>query len=112
MDVQYHNQTVKEQCTNLKRAKRDFPEKVAKKLLRRINLLMSAENLASVINFPGVRFHALKGRRLGEYALDIDGARSSYRLIVYFDGYMKQQVFENSQSITIVEVREVSKHYE
>lgn len=112
MDIVYKNDTVEKQCTELRRAKKDFPEKVANKLLKRVNFLSAADNLESVLNNPILRFHALKGKLSGLYAIDIDGKRSSYRLIVCFDDYSKELIFENSKSIEIIKITEVSKHYE
>ncbi|CYW15250.1 TPA: type II toxin-antitoxin system RelE/ParE family toxin [Streptococcus suis] len=110
MQIQYNNKTVEKQCTNLRIAKRDFSDKVAKKLHKLVNFIESADNLASVIAFPTYRFHDLKGEREGEYALDIDGRRGSYRLIVCFDKE-KDSVFSNAQSIRIIQIEEVSNHY-
>lgn len=112
MNIDYKNNKVKEQCTNLKKAKKDFPEKVALKLLRLINFIEAADNLNSVVNHPIYNFHDLKGKEKGLYAMDIDGRKSSYRLIVTFNDVAKEQVFTNSISIETIKVEEVSKHYE
>lgn len=112
MEIVYQNRTVERQCTELRRAKRDFSEKVAIKLLSRVNFLKAAETLESVINNPILHFHALKGGLAGSYAIDIDGRRSSYRLIVRFDDYCKQLVYTDAKSIEIIKIMEVSHHYE
>lgn len=112
MKIVYQSSTVEKQCNELRRAKRDFPEKIAKKLLNRVNFLKAAENLESVINNPVLHFHDLKGKLDGFYAIDIDGRRSSYRLIVRFDDYSKALVFADSKSIEIIKITEVSNHYE
>lgn len=112
MKIDYKSSTVKKQCTELRQAKRDFPAKVAKKLLEKINFLEAADNLASVISNPPLRFHDLKGNLDGLYAIDIDGKRGSYRLIVCFDNYSKELVFADSESIEIIKITEVSNHYE
>ncbi|WEV37751.1 hypothetical protein [Lactobacillus sp. ESL0677] len=112
MEIIYKNDKVKKQCTSLRQAKKDFSDKVAKKLLGKINFITSAENLASIINYQPFNFHALRGNLEGYYAMDIDGRRSQYRLIACFDEYSKEQVFTESQIITIIEITEVSKHYE
>ena len=62
--------------------------------------------------FPQYHFHNLKGEFQGYYALDIDGRRSSYRLIVSFDEEENEQIFINSIEITDIRIEEVSKHYE
>lgn len=112
MQVQYTNKTVEKQCTSLKQAKKDFSDKIAKKLLKLVNFIESADNLASVTAFPTYHFHALKGKRKGQYALDIDGRRSSYRLIVGFCDYNPKTVFSDAASIEIIQIEEVSNHYE
>jgi len=112
MDIVYQDKVVKEQCTDLRRAKRDFSEKVAKKIAQRINFIEAAESLSDVISFAPLRFHALTGDRDGLYAMDVDGRRSQYRFIVCFDKYSKNQVFANSETIKIIQITEVSKHYE
>ncbi len=63
MQIQYNNKTVEKQCTNLRIAKKDFSDKVAKKLHKLVNFIESADNLASVIAFPTYHFHDLKGDR-------------------------------------------------
>ena len=82
MKLIYTNKTVEKQCTELRRAKKNFSDKIAVKLHQLINLLEVADSLASVTAFH--HFHQLKGKRQGQFALDIDGRKSSYRLIVGF----------------------------
>lgn len=112
MQIVYKNNTVKKQCTELKQAKKDFSEKIAKKLLSKVNFLESADALDSVINNSTLHFHDLKGNLDGFYSIDIDGRKSSYRLIMCFDDYSKELIFADSKSIEIVEITEVSNHYE
>ena len=115
MEIEYRNKKVKKQCTELKQAQRDFGPKIARKLLKLLKLLNfieCAESLSSVINNRIYNFHALKGDRNGEYALDVDGRRSPYRLIVTFESSGINDVFSNSIIIQSIEIEEVSKHYE
>ncbi|MBU7447872.1 MULTISPECIES: type II toxin-antitoxin system RelE/ParE family toxin [Lactiplantibacillus] len=112
MRIVYKNSAVKKQCTELRQAKKDFSEKVAKKLLKRVIFLESAESLESVINDPTLHFHDLKADLDGYYAIDVDGRRSPYRLIMRIDGYSKELVFSSSKSIEIIKITEVSNHYE
>lgn len=112
MRIIYKNDSVKKQCTELRRAKKDFSDKVARKLHMLINFIESAENLASVQAFPRYHFHKLKGDRQGQYALDIDGRRSSYRLIVGFHDEDEFSIFSNPSAIEIIMIEEVSNHYE
>lgn len=112
MQVSYKNKRIEKQCTNLREAKKAYSEKVAIKLLKRVHFLMAAENLESVINYPIHHFHDLKGNREGLYAIDVDGRRGSYRLLLSIDGFSKEQVFTAASEITIIEITEVSNHYE
>ena len=77
-----------------------------------INLLEASDSLASVIAFPKYHFHQLKGKRDGQFALDIDGRKSSYRLIVEFRNEDLEKVFPSPVEIEILKIEEVSNHYE
>jgi len=112
MEISYKSGKVKQQCTNFRESKRAFPEKIAKKLLKLVNFISAAENLESLINNPVYHFHNLTGDRIGFYSLDIDGRRSSYRLLVTFDDSTNEDIFRNSISIVSIQIEEVSKHYE
>lgn len=112
MEISYRNRKVQKQCESLKVAKRDFPEKIAKKLLKLVNFIDAAENLESLVNNPLYHFHSLKGDKIGFFALDIDGRRSSYRLLVTFDNAKNLEIFEKAILIVSIQIEEVSKHYE
>lgn len=112
MRISYKNRKVEKQCESLKEAKKAFSEKVAKKLLKLVNFIKAAENLESVIKNPFYNFHKSKGNREGIYALDIDGRRSSYRLLVTFEDMTSEHIFEEAISIVSIQIEEVSKHYE
>ncbi|MQS75326.1 type II toxin-antitoxin system RelE/ParE family toxin [Companilactobacillus halodurans] len=112
MQIDFKNKRVEKQCRSLVKAKKDFPEKIAIKLLKLINFVELADNLESVINNPVYHFHKLKGDLKGLYSMDIDGRSKPYRLIVKFDGYEPDQVFHGSILIERIQIEEVSKHYE
>ncbi|WP_334333469.1 type II toxin-antitoxin system RelE/ParE family toxin [Companilactobacillus sp. HBUAS59544] len=112
MRISYKNRKVEKQCESLKEAKKAFSEKIAKKLLKLVNFIKAAENLESIIKNPFYKFHKLKGDKEGLYALDIDGRKSSYRLLVAFDGMTSEYIFEEAISIVSIQIEEVSKHYE
>ncbi|MCF6419810.1 type II toxin-antitoxin system RelE/ParE family toxin [Furfurilactobacillus milii] len=111
MDINYRNEKLKKQCTSLKDAKRAFDAITAKNLFRKINFIEAADNLQSVINYPPFHFHDLKGERSGTYAMDVNGRNNSYRIICSFDA-PKTHVFSEASTITIMEIEEVSNHYE
>lgn len=93
-------------------SEKDFSDKIAVKLHQLITFLEAADSLASVIAFPRYHFHQLKGKRQGQFALDIDGRRSSYRLIVEFRDEDVEKVFPSAVEIEILKIEEVSNHYE
>jgi proteic killer suppression protein len=51
----------------------------ARKIMRRMTLLEAAETLADVPVTPPTRRHELKGKRKGQYAIDV---QQPYRLII------------------------------
>ena len=112
MEISYTNKDIEEQSTNLSRAKKDFPDKIAKKLHKTINFIEAATSLAVIKGHAPFNFHPLKGKREGQYAIDIDGRKSAYRLILQFDGYNNEQIFGTPTLIEGIQIKEVSKHYE
>ncbi len=112
MQVQYNDRKTQKQCTLLKQAQKDFSDIVARKLHRLINFIEIADSLSEVTAFTPYNFHALKGKRKGQYALDINGRKDSYRLIVCFDQSDNEFIFSKPDSIKIIQIEEVSNHYE
>lgn len=111
MNITYSNNRVEKQCTDFRKAKKDFPEKIAKNLHKVIQFIENADSLEDVINMPTYNFHNLKGDRKGVFAIDIDGRRSGYRLLVSFYEVNNEIVFSQSVSIEDIEIKEVSNHY-
>lgn len=62
MKLIYTNKTVEKQCTELRRAKKDFSDKIAVKLHQLITFLEAADSLASVIAFLNITFTNSRGR--------------------------------------------------
>lgn len=94
-----------------------MPANVAEKLHALINLIVSAQNLNDIAEMHIYHLHPLQGKRDGQYALDIAGRRSGYRLIVIpLDSYGNEWK-EKDQNIIycsteIIVALEVSNHYE
>ncbi|WP_199669444.1 type II toxin-antitoxin system RelE/ParE family toxin [Erysipelatoclostridium sp. AM42-17] len=80
--IQYHDNNVKKLCTNFKKAKKDLPAKIAEKLHALVNLIESSDNLQDIAEMKIYHLHPLKGKRKGQYALDIAGRSTGYRLII------------------------------
>jgi len=81
-----------------RKANRAFGEQIARKYIQRINIIQNAQSLTELMSLPGLRCHALKGIRKGEYAINLSGF---YRLIFTLAG----------QQLEIVTIEQVSKHY-
>lgn len=111
MYIKYHNQKVEKQCTSLKVAKRAFCNTIAEKLLEKINFIESADSLEPIINNVPLHFHPLHGKREGTYTIDINGRKSGYRLLLKFDE-PTTDVFPHANIITVIQIEEVSNHYE
>lgn len=76
-----------------------FGKEVGTKYIERVNILMSAPNLETLIKAPGLRCHPLKGNRKEQWAINLTGR---WRLIF---------MFLNDQ-MTVVRIEEVSNHYD
>lgn len=82
-----------------------------------INYLEQSECLLDVTKIPQYRLHQLKGDRKNQYSVVID-KQSKYRLIFYpideNNNIMKSKDNEKEMFIKciVVEIMEVSEHYE
>lgn len=123
MELEYSSEKVKSQCTSVKAANKLFGGDMAltRSLLARINALESAENIKDIIVQSTFRFHSLKnkkGRNLeGLFAIDVKSIRDSWRIILQplnenREPYNPCNIDEISDKVKIVEIAEVSKHYE
>ena len=123
MDLVYASDKVKSQCTSIKAANKLFGGDAAlsKSLLSRINALRSANNIKGIIVQPTFRFHALKNKKgkdlEGYFAIDVKSIREPWRIIVQPLNSDKQpynpcNIDEIAEYVIIVEITEVSRHYE
>ena len=89
-----------ERCfSQSKQAIKEFGDTVGRKYIQRINIIKSTKNIVDLKELPSLRFHALKGDRLGQYAINLTGF---YRLIFTLEG----------ETLNVVKIEEVSKHYD
>lgn len=123
MELVYSSKKVEEQCTNLRQAKKLFGGDVqmATKLMSRINALKQAETLRDFAVQPQFHFHKLSdkgGRNLeGLFAIDVKTRVQPWRLILRPLDEDKRpfepcNIDEISGIVEIIEIAEVSKHYE
>ncbi len=89
-----------EKCfLNSRQAVKEFGSQVGRKYIQRINIIRSTRSLEDLKALPGLRCHSLKGDRAGQYAVNLTGF---YRLIFIVEG----------DTLNIVTIEEVSKHYD
>ena len=123
MELVYANDKVCIQCTSLKAARKLFggQEAMAISLMARINALQNALSIKDIIVQKPFRFHQLKnkkGKNLeGFFAIDVKTIRDPWRLILRpLDNdkrpFVPCHIDEIAEFVEIVEVREVSNHYE
>lgn len=123
MKLVYKNSKIEEQCTSIKCAKKVFGGNniLATSILARINALKQADTIKDIIVFPTFHFHKLEnknGRDLeGYFAIDVKSRRDKWRIIIqpldeYQKPYIPCNIDEISYYVKIVEIMEVSKHYE
>lgn len=117
MDIVYKNKTVEKQCTNLKKAKKEFGN-YGEDVIGKINLIESMPVFRDVMNYIPFHCHQLSGQQKNFWAIDVKGRKCSLRIIIVPLNEDRQIViadddFANTcKSLSIVLIEEVSNHYE
>lgn len=123
MELVYASDKIKNQCTNLKIAKKVFggDTSLATSLLARINALEQADTIKDIIVQPTFHFHNLSnkyGRNLdGFFAIDVKSRKDPWRIILQpldenKDTFDPCYIDRIASCVRIVKITEVSKHYE
>ena len=123
MEIEYSNEKVEEQCTSVKAAKKLFggDAVLARSLFSRIQALESSDTLKDIVSQKQFRFHKLKNignKKLeGYFSVDVKSIREPWRIIIQplnenGEPYMPCDIDKIAGVCRIVEVAEVSKHYE
>ena len=115
IELKYKTHAVEKLCTNLKASRKKLGVRTAEALFGLVN----SDNLEDVNALRNRHIHKLSGNRQGQYALDIEGRASSYRLLVQLlDENEKVAVnIDNIDiasfygKIQIIQIEEVSNHY-
>lgn len=117
--IKYTNSTVQKQCTSMKAARKLFGgnEQLARSLHARINSLENAKCIKDIIVQPVLHFHKLQGKEEGFFAIDVKTRRDPWRIILQplnelEETYSPCRIDEIAENVRIVEIREVSRHYE
>lgn len=123
MKLIYANEKVENTCENLKVAKKFFDGNtmLASSLMSRINALKQADTIKDIIVQPAFHFHKLlnkSGKNLeGYFAIDVKSRKEQWRIILQpldenEEIYNPCNIDKIAESVRIVEITEVSKHYE
>ena len=122
MEVVYSTSKIEKQCTVLKEAGKLFggDKVLAVSLMARINALKQAETIKDIIVQPTFHFHKLSnknGRNLeGFFAIDVKSRKEQWRIIIEpldenKEPYVPCNIDVIAESVRIVKIEEVSKHY-
>ena len=103
LELVYASETLKSQCTNIKAARKLFhgDPQLSISLLARVNALQQAETLKDIIVQPAFHFHKLKNKGRKKQPLDENEKP-----------YVPCNMDQIAGKVSIVEISEVSKHYE
>jgi len=113
MEIRYKNKRIRDICENEKKAIKKYNKIIAEKLIFSIEFLKNSKSLKDkdVADYNNFRLHELKYERKGQFAIDL-GKTTGYRLIIEPVTVNKENEIISYESINIVEIMEVSNHYE
>ena len=117
MKIKFKNKKTEKICSSLKEAQKLMGKDDAKRLMDLLNIIESFNNLYDLYNFPQYNLHPLKGDRKYQYSLKIS-KKTKWRLVIYpldeQEQLLKEKTNEKEMLVkaVIIEVLEVSEHYE
>lgn len=119
MKIIYKDKEAEAICTKTNKASSIFGgnKNMVEKLMSRINALQNAETLKDIIVQKQFRFHALKGKREGQFAIDVKTKKERWRIVLIplnenEQKYNPCKIDEISSVVKTIEITEVSDHYE
>lgn len=115
MVIKYKDRTAEEQFSSKYKKRWQYPEAVKTRLVATENYIDQADSLLDIVQYPSYRFHPLRGDRKGEWSISL--GKTGYRVtVIPCDEHGKQilsgDIVAQCKSIRIIEVTEVSNHYE
>lgn len=124
MRIIYSTEKIKKICEDINNAVRFFNGNkiLAISLIARINSLKQADNIKDIINQPQMSFHKLlnkgKNKNLeGFFAIDVKTRKDKWRIIIELldddkNPFVPCNIDVIANYVKVVEVKEVSNHYE
>jgi len=111
IDAEKDKERAQEIYKNEKKAVKKYNKIIAEKLIFSIEFLKNSKSLKDVADYNNFRLHELKYERKGQFAIDL-GKTTGYRLIIEPITVNEKNEIISYESINIVEIMEVSNHYE
>lgn len=123
MEITYADEKVKKQCTSINEASKLFGgnKALVRSLHSRINAMSNAETIKDIVVQSAFRFHALKNKKGnyldGYFSIDVKSITDPWRIILQplddnKEPFNPCNIDEIADSVRIIEISEVSKHYE
>ena len=119
MKIKYASKKVELQCSSMQAATKLFggDKNLAISLMARINAIENAYVIKDIIVMPSFHFHSLHGKLEGMFAIDVKSRRDKWRIILQpldknGEPFDPCHIDKIADTVTIVEIREVSAHYE
>lgn len=115
MKIIYKNQTVERQFEPQHKNKWRYPSQVTVRILAAWKFITEAYSLNDVMTYRPFHFHQMKGRRKGEWSIYL--GNTGYRVTMIpcredLSEILSGDILAESYAIKIIEVTEVSNHYE
>ncbi len=103
MEIEFKSDRLRKICEKDKKRRQKY-EQHSELIVKRINELISAENLYDILKLPQARLHPLYGDRKGCFAVDLRGA---YRLILSpLNGD-----YSNLKTITTIQLIDITNYH-
>lgn len=109
MEVNFRTSKLQKQCNDFKKCVKKFGKPCAVKIRSRLDELLDSSNLETMRFFPQARFHALKGSRKGQFAVDVEHPK---RIIIEPDHIPLPTLEDGSidikrvKSVTVVDIED------
>lgn len=115
MKIIYNSKNTEKNFSSKYRKKWKYPQAVEKKLMATENFINSANTLQDIVLYKPFRFHKLEGRRKQEWSIYL--GNTGYRVTMIScdeneNEIIDGDIIEQCKNIKIIEITEVSNHYE
>lgn len=115
MQILFKNESARKQFSSEYRKKWRYPEQVKVKLLAAENYILRADSLMDIVAYPPYHFEHLRGDRNKEWSIRLGNTGYRVTLVPCDDNgeeLVGGDILAKSRTIRVIEVTEVSNHYE